>query len=67
MKIVCENDCAFWTDSYGAFRWDTHLQGRPGTWYLVSTCPDFDYMRGLVSAHITCVVDDFGNLVKVPS
>jgi len=58
---------AFFTDTYGAFRWDRNLCSRPGTWYLVSLNNDFDRMRGVgfCDVNITCVVDDFGNLVRV--
>ena len=59
---------SFFTDAYGAFRWDRNIGSRIGTWFLVSFSLEFDRMRGLISEpHITCVVDDFGNLVKVPS
>ena len=64
--ITAQNGVAFWTRSYGAFRWDKNLQARRAQWFLVSFCSEFDYLRGLASAHVACTVDDFGNLVAVP-
>lgn len=62
-----EGDGTFWKAGYGAYRWDKTLYSRPGTWFLVSLNYEFDYLRGVKSLHVTCVVDDFGNLVKVAS
>lgn len=57
----------FWTDAYGAYRWDSILAQKTGLWELISLNVDFDYMRGIDpgKVHTSCVVDDFGNLVKV--
>jgi hypothetical protein len=68
MSIQSYGD-SFFTPFYGAFRWHSHLCYRPGTWALIGFNLEFDRMRGIEndSIHITCVVDDFGNLVRVPS
>jgi hypothetical protein len=60
---------SFYTPSYSAFRWGQWLPIRVGTWMLVCMNLEFDQMRGmkLDDVHITCVVDDFGNLVRVKS
>ena len=64
MKTEQYPDC-FYTDSYAAYRWDQHLFGKPGCWYLVSSGLEYDLMRGLDLVHVSATVDDFGNLVKV--
>lgn len=67
--IETQGPVAFWTAAYGAHRWDKYLFGRHGTWLLVSKSTEFDFMRGMRydAVHITCVVDDFGDLVRVPA
>jgi hypothetical protein len=60
---------SFYTDSYGAHRWEPALITRPGTWRVVTMNLEFDRMRGIDNdvINMTCVVDDFGSLVKVPA
>lgn len=66
--ITEKGSSSFWTDGYGAFRWDDTLLSRPGTWFLVTKNLAFDFMRvGPYDVNITCVVDDFGDLVRVPA
>lgn len=57
---------AFYTAEYSAFRWDQRMVERVGTWILISKSCFFDHFRGMQRAHVTCVVDDFGDLVRVP-
>lgn len=68
MSIQSYGD-SFFTPFYGAFRWHEQLCGRVGMWALVGFNLEFDQMRGIKpdSVHIECVVDDFGNLVRVPA
>ena len=65
--ITHQTVSGFYTRAYGAFRWDTHLTGGQGNWFLVTMNYEFDKMRGVdpYGTSISCVVDDFGNLVKV--
>lgn len=56
---------AFYTAEYGAYRWDKHMVEKPGTWILISRACWFDHFRGFQRPHVTCVVDDFGDLVRV--
>jgi hypothetical protein len=66
--IQTQSEGAFWTASYGAFRWheSTSMHDKPGTWILISAGLEFDRFRDLKGKfHVTCVVDDFGNLVRV--
>lgn len=60
---------AFWTKYYGAHRWSDSFACfmRPGTWYLISLTTAWDHFRGVPVDRVmaTCVVDDFGNLVRV--
>ena len=65
--ITQQTDSGFFTRAYGAFRWDTHLKASADKWYLVTMNYEFDKLRGLGvgDTNIACVVDDFGNLVKV--
>ena len=68
MNVITQQTVsAFYTRSYGAFRWDAHLAGGQGQWFLVTMNYEFDRLRGVdpYGANIACVVDDFGNLVKV--
>lgn len=69
MKAIrTQSYVAFWTDSYGAFRWNKcpSMHDKPGTWMLVSMGLEFDRFRDLKGEfHVTCVVDDFGDLVRV--
>ena len=67
--VITQGPAMFWTEGYGAFRWDAILTTRPGTWYLVTLNLAFDQLRGVHNddRNITCVVDDFGNLVRVPA
>ena len=64
--ITQQTDSGFFTRAYGAFRWDTHLRSA-GKWFLVTMNYEFDKLRGLGvgDTNVACVVDDFGNLVKV--
>ena len=63
--IIASRPDAFWTNEYGAFRWDKHLYSANAPWYLVSMQSDFDVMRGFGHIHVPCTTDDFGNLVGV--
>ena len=63
--ITHQTVSGFYTRAYGAFRWDTHLKGGNGNWFLVTMNYEFDKLRGVGDTNIACVVDDFGNLVKV--
>ena len=67
MSHVTSYGDSFFTDFYGAFRWDFRVPGASKNWYLVGLNTEFDRMRGIQNSdiHITCVVDDFGNLVRV--
>ena len=64
-EIIIQGKASFYTNAYGAYRWDSHLQAPKKQWYLVSHLTEFDKMRGVETRHIECVVDDFGNLVGV--
>ena len=67
-RVISNSPAAFWTDSYGAFRWHSHLRPSKGNqWALISSNIEFDQMRGIPTGkvHLDCVVDDFGNLVPV--
>jgi hypothetical protein len=61
---------AFWTDDYGVYRWCKDFVTRPGTYRVVGLLRVSDLMRMCARDGIewpTCVVDDFGSLVKVPA
>lgn len=55
---------------YGVYRWDEHLNTRPGTYRVVAgnVALQLAWMGdGMTYRNPTCVVDDFGSLVKVPA
>lgn len=56
----------YWTGAYGVSRWGV-LATRPGTWRIVALpiVSEFMRMQNATYQHITAVMDDFGNLVKV--
>ncbi len=64
-SIVTDDPACFWTGTYGAFRWSEHLQAANGQWLLVTLNLAFDRMRGVSAPNIECVVDDFGDLVRI--
>lgn len=70
MKLSVYPGCAdYWAPFYGVHRWDQHLNTRPGTYSIVAKNVDLAHMQGAPngSVHMTCVVDDFGTLVRVPA
>ena len=66
MKIEFFDDAGYFTPFYGVMR-HTALMCKPGFWSVISMCPQLAWMQGVQNAHMTCVVDDFGDLVRVPS
>ena len=71
MKIhYSQGGGSFWTDLYGVHRWDPSLVTRPGTYGLIFNAVVLQLARMSVDkncwvTHPTCVVDDFGSLVRV--
>ena len=66
MKLLFDDSGeAFWTPCYGVYRWDKHMVTRPGTYAVVTHNSELRQMQEPRNAHPTCVVDDFGNLVRV--
>ena len=63
--IIASTPERFHTADYGAYRWDPLMVEKPGTWILISTSCSFDHFRGVQRPHVSCVVDDFGDLVRV--
>jgi len=59
----------FWTPSYSVHRWHNLLNEKPGTYRIVSENTALARMQGADygDMHPTCVVDDYGQLVKVPA
>ena len=59
------------TPAYSVWRWNAHLVGRPGTYRVIANWFSLSLIRmgggGDTYEHPTCVVDDFGSLVRVPS
>lgn len=67
MKLLFSNSGdVFWTPFYGVYRWDRLMVTRPGTYAVITHNTELRHMQEPRCAHPTCVVDDFGNLVKVP-
>lgn len=56
--------CDFWTPFYGVHRHYSQLC-KPGLYAVIALNPELARMQGAKSAHVNCVVDDFGNLVGV--
>ena len=56
-----------WTPWYGVYRWDRHMVSRPGTYAVIVTNGELSTMQDVQPGrrHPTCVVDDFGSLVRV--
>lgn len=70
--ISAQTDTTYWNDICGVFRWDPVLCTRPGTYRVVALAHTFDLIvmgQKEIAGwdHPTCVVDDFGTLVKVPA
>jgi hypothetical protein len=66
MKLLFDDTGdAFWTQWYGIWRWDKRMVTRPGTYAVITHNAELRAMQEARCAHPTCVVDDFGNLVKV--
>lgn len=65
MEILCSDGADYWTPAYGVHRWG--FGSRPGTWFIVARpiVGEFMRMQNAAFRHITAVMDDFGNLVKV--
>ena len=60
-------DCE-WVQGNGItmWRWNESLVSERGTWAVLATNLDLARMQNVTpgNAHITCIVDDFGNLVR---
>lgn len=71
MNITYQSSGAsYWTPFYGVHRWDRLLSDKPGTYALVLMPEVLQLFRMAANGevrHPTCVVDDFGTLVRVPS
>lgn len=73
MNITFDNETgdAFWIEGVcGIYRWYASFLNRPGTYRVVALSPAYEYMKFTgatkhVEPHPTCVVDDFGNLVRI--
>ena len=62
----------YWTPAYGVYRWSDLMVTRPGTYAVIAHSMALALARmgcedSYAFSHPTCVVDDFGDLVKVPS
>ena len=61
------DDDVVYMPSYSMHRWTKYLANKIGMWSLICKNNDLAYMQGADpgSVHPNCVVDDFGNLVRV--
>lgn len=73
MKMLYEDngDGFYAGDTCAIYRWYPALVLRAGTYRVIALNAAFDLMKfyngGHSEEHPTCVVDDFGSLVKVPA
>ena len=67
-KILLVDD-GYHTNAYSIYRWNSLMVDRPGTYRVIGSWPSMEFARMAVSdgqyEHPTCVVDDFGSLVRV--
>lgn len=65
MNISTTGSLQYSQVNFVAARWGAGAQ--PGRWHVFASTPHSDWSAGIVSMSCEAVIDDFGNLVRVPS
>ena len=69
-RILLADD-GYHTDAYSVYRWNDLMVDRRGTYRVIGGWASMEFARMACGSdnyeHPTCVVDDFGSLVRVPA
>ena len=69
MRTACNRNCsAIWGCSMSIYQWDTMMfKKNPANYFVLCINTELARMQGVepIDVHVECIVDDFGNLVRV--